>query len=172
LEGGRDDAAEDTCGWDRVEQGEAADLAEVVAAYEVLERLEHWPGVGGLEELVPLSEGQDVVAEHAQLRVDDDVAGFLVPAAWAVAELGLVDECHGEMSGDVDPRPENQTEAGGGGAVGFREEGGTRVVDDGGQLDVQPFLLAGRLDYLPQVLSHETVVGEESFAHDTELSSL
>lgn len=105
-------SAKNTRRCDPIEQGETADLAKVVPADELFEGLEVWSRMVCLEEFVPFRQGQDVVAKHAQLCVDYYMAGFLVPAAWAVAELGLVHSCDRKVDSDVYACAKNEAETG------------------------------------------------------------
>lgn len=161
----RHDAPEHARGVDGLDQGQPAHLAQVAAADEVLEGLEVGPEVGGVEGAVPARQGQDAPAEHAQLGVDDDVAGPLEPTRGPLAELVAPDGGDGEVDGDVDARAEDEAEARQAVDVGLGQEGRRRVVDDGGELDAEPAAPAGRPDDVAEVLAHEAVGGQEALAH-------
>lgn len=85
----------------------------------------------GLEQLVPLGQREDVLAEHAQFRIDDDMACSLVPATGPLAIFRHADSGDRKVGGDVDACPENQTESGRGGDICLGKQRGTRVIDDG-----------------------------------------
>lgn len=131
----------------------------------MLQRLEVRPEVGRVEGLVPARQGQDAPPEHAQLGVDDDMAGPREPARGPPAELGAPDGRDGQVDGDVDARAQDQAEARRGVDVGLRQERRRGVVHDGGQLDVEAPGLACALDDLSEVLAQEAVGSHESLPH-------
>lgn len=166
LEEGRwRETAEQAGSGDSLDQRQPAHLAQVAAADEVLEGLEVGPRVALVQGLVPPRHRQDALAEHAQLGVDDHVAGPFEPARGPAAELVAPDARHRQVDGDVHPGAEDQAEARRGVGVGPGEERRRGVVHDGGELDVDASASARGLDDVSEILSQEPVGGEEALAH-------
>ncbi|KAK2597630.1 hypothetical protein N8I77_012407 [Diaporthe amygdali] len=82
---------------------ERRDMYDARARMKVMSavRLESGLWVRGVEGLVPPRHRQNPLAEHAQLRVDDDVAGLVEPEVWPAAKFVSPDSGYGEMDGDV-----------------------------------------------------------------------
>lgn len=131
----------------------------------MFERLEVGFGVRSVQGLIPARDGQNALAKHTQLGVDNDMAGLVEPARGAVAKLGAANGRHGKVDGNVDAGAENEAEAGGGVEVSLGEQCGGRVVDNGSQLDVEAAGVAGGLDNVAEVLAQERGARSEAFTH-------
>lgn len=123
------------------------------------------------QRLVPSCERQDVVAEHAQLGVDNDVTGFVEPVFGANAELLLADTSHREMGGQVDASAQDKTESSIWVGIGSRQQARTRVVHDGPQLDVKVLISTGLLDNSAKILTKQALVSQKRFPHRQQFAS-